>query len=254
MAARDDFSTKIKRLLSDRVGGRCTFPGCNQDTSGPDLIDTNRRVNTGVAAHITAAAPGGPRFDPDLTSEERRSINNGIWCCEYHARLIDADHSTYSSAELKRWKEVAEANQHERQKHPQNNVYSSQDIELLKELTDLFNFNYLQKLVSEPFREFVSNDVLEPLDQVQDMEENPYYSFNNFELEAFKLELFDAVSKFWELFRKHSAGNHYINIPSIRSKHPEMLEHFYNIIDDTRLLALNVKKSAMPLLQIRRRL
>lgn len=59
MSVRDDFSPKTKQILSDRVGGRCSYPGCGQVTTGPNLYDPAKKINTGVAAHITAAAREG---------------------------------------------------------------------------------------------------------------------------------------------------------------------------------------------------
>jgi ribosomal protein L37AE/L43A len=47
--------------------------------------------NIGVAAHISGAAPGGPRYDASMSSEARKSINNGIWLCANCARLVDGD-------------------------------------------------------------------------------------------------------------------------------------------------------------------
>lgn len=62
-----------------------------------------------MAAHITAAAPGGPRYNPDLTSAERAGITNGIWCCNKCGHLIDADDSAYDVDLLREWKVQAEA-------------------------------------------------------------------------------------------------------------------------------------------------
>lgn len=58
----------------------------------------------GTAAHICAAAQGGPRYDADMSSEERSGINNGIWLCANHGRLIDTDVATYTVEALKRLK------------------------------------------------------------------------------------------------------------------------------------------------------
>jgi tricorn protease-like protein len=65
-------------------------------------------VNVGVAAHITAASPGGPRYDPSLSSAERRSSTNGLWACQTCAKHIDSDDPRYTVAVLKEWKEQAE--------------------------------------------------------------------------------------------------------------------------------------------------
>lgn len=106
--ARDDFSTAVKDALAKRVAFRCSNPKCDSATSGPHS-EPIRSVNLGVASHITAAANGGPRFDKSLTSEERTSIDNGIWLCQRCAKLVDNDLAFYSVALLKAWKVTAEA-------------------------------------------------------------------------------------------------------------------------------------------------
>lgn len=62
-----------------------------------------------MAAHITAAAENGPRYDPHLKPDERSSYANGIWACSDHARLIDSDTKRYSAKLLRQWKAHAEA-------------------------------------------------------------------------------------------------------------------------------------------------
>lgn len=59
---------------------------------------------TGVAAHITAASRKGPRYDSDMSSEERSSETNGIWLCQIHGKLIDDNPSRCTVVELRRWK------------------------------------------------------------------------------------------------------------------------------------------------------
>lgn len=106
--ARDDFSAPIKDALAKRVALRCSNPACNVSTSGPHT-EATRFVNLGVASHITAAAPGGPRFDATLSVEERAGIDNGIWLCQRCAKLVDSDLSRYSVSLLRHWKVNAEA-------------------------------------------------------------------------------------------------------------------------------------------------
>jgi hypothetical protein len=65
-------------------------------------------VNTGHAAHIHAAAPGGPRYDPRMSTEERRSISNGVWLCATCATLIDKDIAAHPASLLRRWRQEAE--------------------------------------------------------------------------------------------------------------------------------------------------
>jgi len=104
---RDDFTQATLQLLAKRVGFRCSNPDCRKPTSGPASDET--AVNLGVAAHITAASPGGARFDPTLTPEERKAAPNGIWLCQQCSRLVDADDSGHSVPLLQDWKAFAEA-------------------------------------------------------------------------------------------------------------------------------------------------
>jgi hypothetical protein len=62
----------------------------------------------GVAAHITAAAPGGQRYDAGLSREERTSERNGVWTCQTHGKLIDDTPSIHTVEEITRWKKQHE--------------------------------------------------------------------------------------------------------------------------------------------------
>ena len=104
---RDDFSTGTKELLAKRVGFVCSNPGCRQPTSGPQA-DPAGSVNIGVAAHISAASPGGPRYEADLSAEQRADSSNGIWLCQTCAKLIDNDPARFGRAVLEGWKRAAE--------------------------------------------------------------------------------------------------------------------------------------------------
>jgi hypothetical protein len=65
-------------------------------------------LGIGEAAHIRAAAPGGPRYDENQTPEERASSKNGIFLCPNCARIVDRDESAYSPDDLYRLKDMAE--------------------------------------------------------------------------------------------------------------------------------------------------
>jgi hypothetical protein len=109
MSNRDEFRKSDVEALAKRVGGRCSNPGCRQATTGPKT-NPGGSINIGVAAHITAAAPGGARHDPSLSAEQRRSIENGIWLCQNCGKLVDSDSTAYSVALLRTWKTRAEEN------------------------------------------------------------------------------------------------------------------------------------------------
>lgn len=105
---RDDFSAPVIRKLAERVNYDCSCPDCRKPTLGPSPSDPSKSINLGKAAHITAAAPGGKRYDPTLTSAQRKSIQNGIWLCTLHADLIDKDEQAYPVKLLHKWKADAE--------------------------------------------------------------------------------------------------------------------------------------------------
>jgi hypothetical protein len=106
---RDNFSEEVKRVIADRVGYRCSNPDCRALTSGPQ-IDETKALNVGVAAHISAASAGGPRYNQSISSQERRHLNNGIWLCQNCAKLIDNDLARFPESLLRKWKQQAEKN------------------------------------------------------------------------------------------------------------------------------------------------
>lgn len=108
MVARDDFTKSTIRTLSGRAGHSCSNPDCLLPTSGAAPGDDSKVVIVGVAAHIKAAAPGGPRYDPLQSIEERRHASNGIWLCPIHSKLIDDDPAHFTVDKLKAWKQKAE--------------------------------------------------------------------------------------------------------------------------------------------------
>jgi hypothetical protein len=104
---RDDFPEDVKRTLASRVANQCSNRECQAVTSGPQT-DPSKAVNVGVAAHITAASLGGPRYDPTLTSEQRQDIENGIWLCQTCAKLVDSDPARFTVQVLRELKVIAE--------------------------------------------------------------------------------------------------------------------------------------------------
>lgn len=104
---RDDFLSTTKEILAKRVGFRCSNPNCRKLTCGPN-DDPQKVTNIGVAAHIAAAAKGGPRYDERMTPDERKSLLNGIWLCQSCSTLVDRDESRYTVEVLNKWKSIAE--------------------------------------------------------------------------------------------------------------------------------------------------
>jgi hypothetical protein len=106
---RYDFPEDVKRILAFRVSTTCSNPECQADTAGPQE-DPSKAVNLGVAAHITSASAGGPRFDTNLAPDQRGGAENGIWLCQNCAKLIDNDVIRYPEKILRAWKDIAEHN------------------------------------------------------------------------------------------------------------------------------------------------
>jgi hypothetical protein len=104
---RDDFTDEVKRILAARVNYVCSNPDCRAQTTGPQ-DDPTKAVNVGVAAHITGASMGGPRYNPGLSPDERRHSDNGIWLCQNCAKLVDSDVQRFDEKLLRAWKTVAE--------------------------------------------------------------------------------------------------------------------------------------------------
>jgi hypothetical protein len=119
MTNRDDFSAKIKNIVALRASQRCSFRGCSQPTSGPSDESPEAVNKSGVVAHIHAAAPGpgARRYLASMSRQERSHIDNAIWLCGTHARLVDGDEVTYTADVLRAMKREHEANCAERQRN-----------------------------------------------------------------------------------------------------------------------------------------
>ena len=103
---RDEFTGNTRLKIAKRAGWLCSAPLCRCHTEGSNA-GGDGEISIGVAAHICAAAPGGPRYDPGMTPEQRRSPDNGIWLCENHAKAVDADDSDFTVDVLRDWKAQA---------------------------------------------------------------------------------------------------------------------------------------------------
>ena len=105
---RHNFSQDVIRKLRERVAHRCSNPDCRVPTVGPG-DDESGVSSIGVAAHITAAAPGGPRYDSSCDMQTRKSIRNGIWLCANCSIRIDREVQSHPIELLKNWKVKAES-------------------------------------------------------------------------------------------------------------------------------------------------
>jgi len=109
MDRRADFSAATRKIIAERAGYQCSVLNCGRLTLGPGS-GKNQVLNVGMAAHIYAASPGGPRGTGGLSAAERAEPENGIWCCYLHGKAIDSDNgNAFSATQLKGWKRLHEA-------------------------------------------------------------------------------------------------------------------------------------------------
>ena len=156
---RDEFLVSVRRNLAKRVNYVCSNPGCMKITSGPH--SNPRKANlTGKASHITAAASNGPRYDPKLTSEQRKSPKNGIWLCATCADLIDNDAEGYPVELVIEWKaktelliKTAQANNLSLGLQDDDSYSKDAIAEQLRSITDALSESIEDKL--EAMREFL---------------------------------------------------------------------------------------------------
>ncbi|KAF0232544.1 MAG: hypothetical protein FD177_2431 [Desulfovibrionaceae bacterium] len=154
MENRDDFKPSTKEALAQRAGYCCSFPGCHIPTSGPSNESSTATSNSGMACHISAAAPGrgARRYNPNITAEERASIQNGIWLCYRHGKIIDTDETRYTVEQLKKWKELAELRAHLTQTYGTNinfQEYFFNTTELPNYSTDISGSDIDNDLISD---------------------------------------------------------------------------------------------------------
>jgi hypothetical protein len=71
------------RELFLKSGNLCAFPNCTA------LMMDEKGVFVGQLCHIEAAEPGGERFNPAMTNEQRRAAENLMLMCYPHHRVTN---------------------------------------------------------------------------------------------------------------------------------------------------------------------
>lgn len=103
---RDDFSKPVADALGKRAAFVCSNPDCRILTLASSDENESKFLYIGKAAHICAAAKGGPRYIAEMTPEERKSASNGIFLCSNCADMIDKnDGIDFPVERLRRWKD-----------------------------------------------------------------------------------------------------------------------------------------------------
>ncbi len=109
--ARDDFPQRVKDAVAARAAWHCSFLGCDRPTVGASESSPSGVTMVGEAAHISGAAGGrgSRRYDPLMSPDDRKGIDNAIWLCRIHAKVIDSDEATYTIDRLRAMKREHES-------------------------------------------------------------------------------------------------------------------------------------------------
>ena len=62
-------------------GDVCSMPSCRVISGGSKKLRDNS-FSIGVAAHICAASPGGPRYDLRMSKEDRKTMKMEYGCAK----------------------------------------------------------------------------------------------------------------------------------------------------------------------------
>lgn len=81
--SRLSIKTQTLRNLAIKSKNQCAFPGC----SHPILNSFDDYI--AELCHIEAAEPGGQRYNPGQSDEDRRSIENLLFMCHAHHKETD---------------------------------------------------------------------------------------------------------------------------------------------------------------------
>lgn len=105
MSNRDEFPATTIRALQMRAAFICSNPECRRLTIAPSQENETDSIYIGHASHITAASKNGPRYDPSLTSEQRKDISNAIFLCASCAAMVDKNQGAdFTMQQLQTWK------------------------------------------------------------------------------------------------------------------------------------------------------
>ncbi|MDD5259485.1 MAG: hypothetical protein PHD29_05915 [bacterium] len=96
-----EYTRRTLRRLDTLHGNQCAEPDCTRP-----LIAKDGETIISKICHIEAASEKGPRYNPNMTDDDRRHFNNLILLCDEHHSIIDniANESKYPVAMLKEWK------------------------------------------------------------------------------------------------------------------------------------------------------
>lgn len=108
---KDPLESQV-RILYGQSHGRCAYPQCGKILVMPSRDRRDMPKNVAKVAHITAASPGGPRYDAEMSSDERRSETNLMLMCGDHHDAIDTQLAFHTTKWLRAAKKEHEKTLH----------------------------------------------------------------------------------------------------------------------------------------------
>lgn len=103
---RQNFTDKVKQTLYKQAAYICSNHDCKCSTVASSATKMDEVVFTGEAAHISAASEGGARYDSNMNSKARHSIENAIFLCVSCHTMIDKNGGMdYPIELLRQWKD-----------------------------------------------------------------------------------------------------------------------------------------------------
>ncbi|MGA2504989.1 MAG: HNH endonuclease signature motif containing protein [Anaerolineales bacterium] len=98
-------SSKDQKILLQKSGNRCAFPGCGESLLFVNTDDNNEKTVLSNIAHIVARTEDGPRGHYFLPVVQRDDESNLLLLCEKHHKIIDDQPQRYTVERLRQFKE-----------------------------------------------------------------------------------------------------------------------------------------------------
>lgn len=124
----------VLRELFLKSGNQCAFPDCHH------LIINEEGVFVAQICHIEAAEPGGQRFNPAQSNEDRRMFCNLILLCHLHHKITDDD-IKYPVDRLKEIKKLHELKFSHIIEDIQNSIIDKTALNELQPVSNLLRLN-----------------------------------------------------------------------------------------------------------------
>ena len=149
--ARQYKDAELRRLFA-LSGNQCGHPDCNTT-----LVSEDGNYTFAKIAHISAASKNGPRYDPNMTDDERRSIDNLILLCDEHHIIIDNINTVdqYPIELIKQWKTDHIKSITKKEDKISNHSLQALSIELNS------NFDYISNLILNDLPNIITENLIQ---------------------------------------------------------------------------------------------